>query len=80
MTAGADTAGTDRVAIALQPPPIPPTAWQAARTRFPPRAVTDHWSATEADREQVWQRLTPAPFVLANASGQKQRRRGLGCR
>jgi hypothetical protein len=56
---------------------LPPTAWDAARSRFPPRLVTADWPATGSGRAEVWQRLTRAPFVLDNESSQKRRKRGL---
>jgi hypothetical protein len=58
-------------------PQLLPTAWEAARIRFPPRLETADWSATESGRTEVRQRLTRAPFVLDNESSQRRRKRGL---
>ncbi|MDY7091197.1 MAG: site-specific integrase, partial [Actinomycetota bacterium] len=45
--------------------------------RFPARPRPATWPATRQSREQVFDRLTRAPFLLACAGSQKQRRRGL---
>lgn len=45
--------------------------------RFPVRLPAAGWPATRQGREQVFDRLTRAPFLLGSAGAQKERRRGL---
>ena len=45
--------------------------------RFPARPRPATWPATRKGREQVFDLLTRAPFLLPSAGSQKQRRRGL---
>lgn len=52
-------------------------AGEPADVRFPARAVTADWPATRCSREDVFERLTRAPFVLGSAGSQKQRVQGL---
>ena len=63
---------------AVHDSPAPPVVSTPASARFPPRPRAAGWPATNQDREQVFDRLTRAPFVLDSAGAQKQRRRGLG--
>jgi hypothetical protein len=48
-----------------------------ARIRFPARRFPESWSATCQSRDEVWDRLTRAPYVVDNSHTEKIRRRGL---
>ena len=54
-----------------------PTGREAARSRYTSRPAPTAWPATGQTREQVWDQLTLAPFVVGNAQTEKIRRRGL---
>ncbi|MEZ0095258.1 hypothetical protein [Streptacidiphilus sp. EB129] len=54
-----------------------PGSQGALRKRFPPRTVPLSWPATEADRDQVLDRLTSPPFVPKHPVTASDRRRGL---
>ena len=58
-------------------PPRPKTQRESARARFPARSVAVDWPATRPGREEVWEHLISAPFVLANAGTEAKRVRGL---
>ncbi|MGH3600318.1 MAG: site-specific integrase, partial [Pseudonocardiaceae bacterium] len=55
----------------------PPTGREAARSRFPARVSAANWMATTQSRDEVWERLTHAPFGEDNVHTQKLRLRGL---
>lgn len=57
--------------------PSPPAASTPIGVRFPARPRLASWPATGRSRDQLLDRLTQAPFLLASAGSQKQRRRGL---
>jgi len=57
--------------------PSSPAAPTLIGVRFPARPRPATWSATAKSREQVFELLTRAPFLLPSAGSQKQRRRGL---
>ena len=58
-------------------PRTPPKGRQAARARIPARPLAVTWSATNQSRDEVWDRLTHAPFLVGSAHTQKIRLRGL---
>lgn len=68
---------TISVSEAVLLPQTPPTRREAARARYPARSLPASWPATDQSREEVWVRLTSAPFVVDNAHTQKIRIRGL---
>lgn len=49
----------------------------AATPGLSPRPRGEHWSQTQQDRDEVWKRLTDAPFVLGSPPGQTARKLGL---
>jgi integrase len=57
--------------------PAPPVVSAPVNARFPVRPRATGWPATKQAREQVFDRLTRAPFLLDSAGAQKERRRGL---
>ena len=57
--------------------PAPPVVPTPVSARFPARPRAAGWPATCEGREQVFDRLTRAPFLLESPGAQKQRRRGL---
>jgi integrase len=58
-------------------PRTPPKGREAARARFPARPMPVNWPATSQSRDEVWDRLTRAPFVVDNTHTQRIRLRGL---
>lgn len=56
----------------------PQTPADALRERFPPRPDAATWSQTRLSRDAVDQRLLGAPFVADTATGEVNRRRGVG--
>lgn len=68
---------TTSVSEAVLLPQTPPTGRETARARYPARSLPASWPATGQSREEVWVRLTSAPFVVDNAHTQKIRIRGL---
>jgi hypothetical protein len=57
--------------------PPPPAASTLISARFPARPRPAGWLATRQGREQVFDQLTQAPFLLNSVGAQKERRRGL---
>jgi hypothetical protein len=57
--------------------PFPSAGPAPNGVRFPARPQPASWPATRQSRDQVFARITEAPFLLASAGSQKQRRRGL---
>jgi len=57
--------------------PSPPAVPTLTSARSPGRPTAAGWPATRQGREQVFDRLTRAPFLLNSAGAQKERRRGL---
>ena len=55
----------------------PPLTRQIMRDRYPARPGVEDWSTTRLERDDVWQLVTAAPFVLDNVATQHKRRRGL---
>jgi hypothetical protein len=55
----------------------PPATPALVSVRFPARPRPATWPASSKARDQVFNLLTQAPFLLASVGSQKQRRRGL---